>query len=236
MPEMVNSLAHLALHSANFKLQDTASELLLDMAMRREMLQLVVAQAQGSSTAEGGPVEASCVATGAGHDAAAGRQGGSSRRHMRRAAGSRLLEVLSEVLLQSANGSARGSSKQRQRSDAVLVSVCAAMAKQFTLRTEYHRRMIDLAFLPALLGVARQPVSELELLRMLMESLVRLCTFLMAYRLAAAEENATEVLLELGAVDVITACVRQDDQGVSSWGIAFLYEFLSRSFGNDDYF
>ncbi|KAJ1884018.1 hypothetical protein LPJ66_010815 [Kickxella alabastrina] len=38
-------------------------------------------------------------------------------------------------------------------------------------------------------------------------------------------------LLELGAVDVITARVRQDDQGVSSWGIEFLHEFVSRSFG-----
>ncbi|KAJ1901887.1 hypothetical protein LPJ66_000444 [Kickxella alabastrina] len=151
-----------------------------------------------------------------------------------------LLEVLSKELLQSANSSAQGSSKQRQHSDFVLVSVCAAMAKQFALRTEYHRRMIDLAFLPALLGVARQPVSELGLLRMLMESLVRLCTFFMAYRLAAAEENATEVadpqmvqLLELGAVDIIAACVRQDDQGVSSWGIKFLHEFVSRIFGNE---
>ncbi|KAJ1878931.1 hypothetical protein LPJ66_011794 [Kickxella alabastrina] len=81
------------------------------------------------------------------------------------------------------------------------------MAKQFALRTEYHQQMIDLAFLPALLGVARQSVSELELLRMLMESL----------------------LLELGVVDVILACVRQDDQGVSPWGIGFLHEFVSRS-------
>ncbi|KAJ1900075.1 hypothetical protein LPJ66_001707 [Kickxella alabastrina] len=197
MPEMVNSLAQLALNSDSFKLQDTASELLLDMAMRREALQLIVAQAQGSSTAEGGPVEDSCVAAGAGDDAATGRQG-----------------------------------------DAVLVSVCTAMAKQFALRTEYHRRMIDLAFLPALLGVARQSVSELELLRLLMESLVQLCTFLTAYWLPAAEENATEVansqmvqLLELGAVDVITACIHQDDQGMSSWGIGFLHEFVSRSVG-----
>ncbi|KAI7834604.1 hypothetical protein BX661DRAFT_175151 [Kickxella alabastrina] len=33
--------------------------------------------------------------------------------------------------------------------------VLVAMAKQFALRTEYHQWMIDLAFLPALLGVAR---------------------------------------------------------------------------------
>ncbi|KAJ1943148.1 hypothetical protein GGF37_002778 [Kickxella alabastrina] len=46
---MVNSLAQLALHLGNFKLQDIASELVLNMAMRREMLQLIVAQAQGSS-------------------------------------------------------------------------------------------------------------------------------------------------------------------------------------------
>ncbi|KAJ1893201.1 hypothetical protein LPJ66_005900 [Kickxella alabastrina] len=156
---MVNSLAHLALHSDNFKLWDTASELLLDMAMR-------------------------------------------------------------------------------QRSDAVLVSVCAAMAKQFALRTEYHQQIIDLVFLPALLDVARQSVSELELLRALIESLVRLCTFLTAYQPPAAEENAIEVanpqmvqLVELGVVDVILACVRQDDQGVFSWGIGFLHEFVSRIVG-----
>ncbi|KAI7818430.1 hypothetical protein BX661DRAFT_174498 [Kickxella alabastrina] len=108
------------------------------------------------------------------------------------------------------------------------------MAKKFALRTEYHRRMIDLAFLSALLGVARQSVAKLKLLRMLLESLMQLYTFLTAYRLPAAEENATEVanpqmvqLLELGAVDVITLCVRQDDQGMSSWGIGLLHEFVS---------
>ncbi|KAJ1878255.1 hypothetical protein LPJ66_011923, partial [Kickxella alabastrina] len=110
------------------------------------------------------------------------------------------------------------------------------MAKQFALRTEYHQQMIDLAFLSALLGVARQSVSELELLRVLIESLVWLCTFLTAYRPPEAEENATEVanpqmvqLLELGAIDIILTCVRQDDQGMSSWGIGFLHEFVSRS-------
>ncbi|KAJ1896510.1 hypothetical protein LPJ66_003943 [Kickxella alabastrina] len=277
MPEMVNSLAQLALNSDNFKLQDTASELLLDMAMRREVLQLIVVQAQDSSTAEEEDrlrtvvllqvlvmmlqrigkvvwasdiealVDAMCMprekevamrsattllALLDTSDAAV------SKRHMRRAAGCRLLEVLSEVLLQSANGSFRGGSKRGQRSDAVLVSVCATMAKQFALRTEYHRQMIDLAFLPALVSVARQSVSELELLRMLMESLMRLYTFLTAYRPPAAEENAMEVanpqmvqLLELGAVDVITACVPQDDQGMSSWGIGFLHEFVSRNVG-----
>ncbi|KAJ1877561.1 hypothetical protein LPJ66_012077 [Kickxella alabastrina] len=116
----------------------------------------------------------------------------------------------------------------------MLVLVCAAMAKQFVLRTEYHWWMIDLAFLPALLSVACQSVSELELLRMLVESLMWLYTFLTAYQLPAAEENATEVanpqmvqLLELGAVDVIAACVCKDDQGVSPWGIGFLHEFVS---------
>ncbi|KAI7827932.1 hypothetical protein BX661DRAFT_224657 [Kickxella alabastrina] len=158
-----------------------------------------------------------------------------SKRHMRQAGGCRFLEVFSKTLLQSANILAQGSSKQRQKSNTMLVLVCAAMAKQFALCTEYHWGMIDLAFLPALLGVARQPMSELELLRMPVESLVRLCTFLTAYRLAAAEENAMEManpqmvqLLKLGAVDVITACVRQDDQGMSPWGIGFLHEFVSR--------
>ncbi|KAJ1889697.1 hypothetical protein LPJ66_007893 [Kickxella alabastrina] len=262
-----------------YQLRDTASELLLDMAMRREMLQLIVAQAQGSSAAEeegrlrtvvllqvlvmmlqrigrvvwASGIEALVDAMCAPREKEVAMRAATtllglldtsdaavSKRHMRQAAGCGFLEIISKALLQSANGSAQGSSKQRQRSDAVLVSVCAAMAKQFALRTEYHRRMIDLAFLPALLGIARQSVSELELLRMLMESLVRLCTFLVAYRLAAAEEISTEVvnpqmvqLLELGAVDIITACVRQDDQGVSSWGIGFLHEFMSRSVSNE---
>ncbi|KAI7833590.1 hypothetical protein BX661DRAFT_196120 [Kickxella alabastrina] len=125
---------------------------------------------------------------------------------MQQEAGGRLLEVLSETLMQ-------------QQSDSVIVLVCAAMVKQFALRTEYHRRMIDLVFLSALLSVARQSVPELELLRMPVESLVWLCTFLTAYRLAAAEENAMEManpqmvqLLELGTVDVIPACVCKDDQ------------------------
>ncbi|KAJ1937359.1 hypothetical protein GGF37_005240, partial [Kickxella alabastrina] len=163
-----------------------------------------------------------------------------SKRHMRQAGGCRFLEVFSKTLLQSANILAQGSSKQRQKSNTMLVLVCAAMAKQFALCTEYHWGMIDLAFLPALLGVARQPMSELELLRMPVESLVRLCTFLTAYRLAAAEENAMEManpqmvqLLKLGAVDVITACVRQDDQGMSPWGIGFLHEFVSRIVSNE---
>ncbi|KAJ1880415.1 hypothetical protein LPJ66_011499 [Kickxella alabastrina] len=163
-----------------------------------------------------------------------GRQGGLSQRHMRRAAGCRLVEVFSKALMQSANSSARGGSKQRQQSDSMLVLVCVAMAKQFVLRTKYHRRMIDLVFLPALLSVACQSVSEPELLHMLMESLTWLYTFLTAYRPPAAEENATEVanlqmvqLLELGAVDIIATCVRQDDQGMSSWGIGFPHEFLS---------
>ncbi|KAJ1892946.1 hypothetical protein LPJ66_006051 [Kickxella alabastrina] len=159
-----------------------------------------------------------------------------SKWHMRWAASCRLLEVLSEALLQSANDSVQGSSKQRQRSDAMLVSVCVAMAKQFSLRTEYHWWMIDLVFLPALLGGACQSVSELRPLCMLMESLVRLCTFLTVYRPPEAEENAIEVanpqmvqLLELGAVDVIAACVRQNEQGMFSWGVGFLHEFISRS-------
>ncbi|KAJ1944143.1 hypothetical protein GGF37_002333, partial [Kickxella alabastrina] len=59
--------------------------------------------------------------------------------HIRRGTGCGFLEVLSKALLQSANGLPQGSSKQRQLSDAVLVSVCAAMAKQFALGTEYHR-------------------------------------------------------------------------------------------------
>ncbi|KAJ1890599.1 hypothetical protein LPJ66_007380 [Kickxella alabastrina] len=270
---MGNFLAQLVLHSDNFKLWDVASELVLDMAMQREMLQLIVAQAQGSSAAEeegrlravvflqvlvmtpqrvgrvvwAGGIEALVDAMRAPREKEAATRAAAtllgllgtsdtavSKRHMQQAAGCGFLEMLSEALLQSANGSPRGGSKQRQRSDAMLVSVCAAMAKQFALRTEYHWWMIDLAFLPALLGGACQSVSELEPLRALIESLVRLCTFLTAYRPPEAEENAMEVanpqmvqLLELGAIDVIAACVRQDDQGMSSCDVRFLHEFVS---------
>ncbi|KAI7820611.1 hypothetical protein BX661DRAFT_226924 [Kickxella alabastrina] len=214
------------------------------MAMWREIVQLIVAQALGSSAAEeegrlrtfvllqvlvmmlqrigkviwAGGIEVLVNAMYAPREKEVAMRAATtllglldtsdaavSKRHMRQAAGCGFLEVLSETLLQSANVLARGSSKQRQQLDAVLVSLCAAMAKQFALRTEYHRRMIDLVFLSALLGVARQPMSELELLRMPMVQ-----------------------LLELGAVDVITACVRQDDQGMSPWCIGFLHEFVSR--------
>ncbi|KAJ1938936.1 hypothetical protein GGF37_004607, partial [Kickxella alabastrina] len=186
-------------------LWDIASELLLDMAMWREIVQLIVAQALGSSAAEeegrlrtfvllqvlvmmlqrigkviwAGGIEVLVNAMYAPREKEVAMRAATtllglldtsdaavSKRHMRQAAGCGFLEVLSETLLQSANVLARGSSKQRQQLDAVLVSLCAAMAKQFALRTEYHRRMIDLLFLSALLGVARQPMSELELLRM----------------------------------------------------------------------
>ncbi|KAJ1936224.1 hypothetical protein GGF37_005695, partial [Kickxella alabastrina] len=218
----------------------TPEMLVLDMAMQREMLQLIVAQARSSSGADKGRLRAVVLLQvlvmmpqRVGRVVRAGgietlvdtmhtrrekevamrettmllglldtSDAAVFKRHMRQAAGCGFLEVLSEALLQSANGLARDSSKQRQRSDAMLVSVS---------------------------------VSELELFRMLMESLTRLCTFLMAYRLAAAEENATEIadpqmvqLLDLGAVDIIAACVCQDDQIVSSWGIEFLHEFVSR--------
>ncbi|KAJ1942454.1 hypothetical protein GGF37_003108, partial [Kickxella alabastrina] len=112
------------------------------------------------------------------------------------------------------------------------------MAKQFALRTEYHQWMIDLAFLPALLGVARQSMAEAQAFAHADGEPHAAIHFSIAYRPPAAEENATEVanpqmvqLLELGAVDVITACVRQNDQGMSPWGIGFLHDFVSRSVG-----
>ncbi|KAJ1936261.1 hypothetical protein GGF37_005680 [Kickxella alabastrina] len=121
MPEMVNSLTQLALNSDNFKLQDIASELVLDMAMRQEMLQLIVLvmtpQRVGRVVWAGGieelvdamraPREKEVVTRAAAtllglldtSDAAV------SKRHMRQAAGCRLLGVLREALLQPANGS-----------------------------------------------------------------------------------------------------------------------------------
>ncbi|KAJ1876946.1 hypothetical protein LPJ66_012208, partial [Kickxella alabastrina] len=197
MPEMVNSLTQLALNSDNFRLQGAASELVLDMTMWREMLQLIVAQTQGSSGAEKGRLRTAV-----------------------------LLQVLA-MTPRRVSGMVWASGIEAlvdamQWSDAVLVLVCVAMAKQFALHTEYHQQMIDLVFLPALLSVVCQSVSELRLLHMLMESLMWLYTFLTAYQPPAAEENATEVanpqmvqLLELGAVDVIAVCICQDNQGMS---------------------
>ncbi|KAJ1940599.1 hypothetical protein GGF37_003907 [Kickxella alabastrina] len=137
---MGHFLAQLALHSDNFKLREIGSELVLDMAMRREMLQLVVAQAQGivllrvlvmtlqrvGRVVRAGGIEALVDAMRAPREKEAAMRAAAtllglldisdvavSKRHMRRAAGWRLLEVLSEALLQSANGSARGGSKRR---------------------------------------------------------------------------------------------------------------------------
>ncbi|KAJ2161039.1 hypothetical protein GGF46_001786 [Coemansia sp. RSA 552] len=119
-----------------------------------------------------------------------------------------------------------------RRSDGVIVTVCAGIAKLYALRTAFHEEMIDLGYLPALLGVAKHAVADLELTRATMESIVRLCTYLSTYRGNSDEPCPQMVaMLDMGAVDVIGACIRQDDQGVSSWGIGLLHEFVSRGVG-----
>ncbi|KAI7830169.1 hypothetical protein BX661DRAFT_170487 [Kickxella alabastrina] len=136
--------ANCAKELTNFKPQDIASELVLDMAMRQEMLQLIVAQAQGSSGPEkgrlrvvvllqvlvmtpqrvgrvvwAGGIEALVDAIYAPKEKEVAMQAATmllglldtsdtavSKQHMRQAAGCGFLEVLSEALLQPANGSA----------------------------------------------------------------------------------------------------------------------------------
>ncbi|KAJ2724450.1 hypothetical protein GGI07_001962 [Coemansia sp. Benny D115] len=172
--------------------------------------------------------------------------------NLRKAADCGILEAVALVLLRttaapdSSRQGAAGSSEDGgqpaapRQARALLVAVCVAIAKMYALQTAFHGQMIDLAYLPALLSVAKHAAVDLELLRATMETIVRLCTYLGSHRsldgsgsrLSTSDANPQIAqLLELGAVDLVVACIRQDDQSVFSWGIGFLHEFLSRGVG-----
>ncbi|KAJ2750890.1 hypothetical protein IWQ56_006960, partial [Coemansia nantahalensis] len=148
-------------------------------------------------------------------------------RYRRQAARCGLLAAVVDILR------AGGEARKAPHSDVVVLTVCAGIAKIYSLRTSFHQELIDLEYLPALLGVARRAGMDLELMRVVVESIVRLCTYLSTRRPADGESACPQMvqLLDMGAVGVVTTCVRQDDQGVSSWGIGLLHEFVSRGVG-----
>ncbi|KAJ2866608.1 hypothetical protein GGH94_001415 [Coemansia aciculifera] len=165
-----------------------------------------------------------------------------AKRFRRKAASCGLLEVVYEILeslgkeeeeAAVAEGSSDDNAPQATR-DLSLLGVCFNITKIYALRSAFHKQMVDLGYLPVLLSVARSSVASLEYMRIVMESIVRLCTYLSAYRSVdtnyAINPRMTQ-LLDMGAVDVIAACIRQDDQSVSSWGIGLLHEFVSRGVG-----
>ncbi|KAJ2063864.1 translation machinery-associated protein 20, partial [Coemansia sp. S2] len=167
-----------------------------------------------------------------------------AKRFRRKAASCGLLEVVYEILEslgkeEEAAVAAEASSSDNTPSvpdprDLSLLGVCFNITKIYALRSAFHKQMVDLGYLPVLLCVAKNSVASLEYMRIVMESIVRLCTYLSAFRSAdtnyAINPRMTQ-LLDLGAVDVIAACIRQDDQSVSSWGIGLLHEFVSRGVG-----
>ncbi|KAJ2810173.1 hypothetical protein H4S07_002821 [Coemansia furcata] len=145
-----------------------------------------------------------------------------------------ILESLGEEEKAAAENSGDGMPVAQETRDLSLLGICCNITKVYALRSAFHKQMVDLGYLPVLLCVARSSVGSVECMRIVMESIVRLCTYLSAYK---AEDTSYAVnsrmvgLLDLGAVEVIAACVRQDDQSVSSWGIGLLHEFVSRGVG-----
>ncbi|KAJ1669574.1 hypothetical protein GGF38_002156, partial [Coemansia sp. RSA 25] len=159
-----------------------------------------------------------------------------AKRYRRKAASCGLLEVVYDILesLSKEKVVPDSSLPTEDLQDSALLGVCCNITKVYALRSAFHKQMVDLGYLPVLLCLAKNSIASLEFMRVGMESIVRLCTYLSAYRSAdsnyAINPRMTQ-LLDLGAVDVIAACIRQDDQGVSSWGIGLLHEFVSRGVG-----
>ncbi|KAJ2747352.1 hypothetical protein GGI20_000603 [Coemansia sp. BCRC 34301] len=159
-----------------------------------------------------------------------------AKRYRRKAASCGLLEVVYETLesLTKEESVACNMLSTEDMRDSALLGVCCNLTKIYALRSAFHKQMVDMGYLPVLLCLAKSSIASLEFMRVGMESIVRLCTYLSAYRSADtnyATNPRMAQLLDLGAVDVIAACIRQDDQGVSSWGIGLLHEFVSRGVG-----
>ncbi|KAJ2682357.1 hypothetical protein H4R19_007146, partial [Coemansia spiralis] len=151
-------------------------------------------------------------------------------RYRRRAARCGLLAAVINIL------EAGGNDSSGPRSDAVMLTVCAGIAKVYSQRTSFHQEMVDRGYLMALLRVAQRATTDVELTRVVVEAIVRLCTYLSTQRPAEGEERCPQMvqLLDAGAVGVVAACVRQEDQSVSSWGIGLLHEFVSRGVGRQE--
>ncbi|KAJ2139165.1 hypothetical protein GGH17_000704 [Coemansia sp. RSA 788] len=242
------SLGKLALH-ADYRLRRAATDVLYDSAAGGRVARLAVTAAvQGSDVerrcavtllqalaqsagrqrrlARAGAIEALVTCVGArdkelvlraasalaefvGHE-----DGAAAARFRQRAAAAGILSVVASVL--------------ERDTDAVVVTVNANIARVYAQRTQFHGEMVRRGYLAALLRVARRAGADVELQRVVMESMVRLCTYLGG---ADTGTMQLEKLLQGGAADVVAACVRRDDQGVASWGIGLLHEFVSRGVG-----
>ncbi|KAJ1814813.1 hypothetical protein LPJ75_002613, partial [Coemansia sp. RSA 2598] len=268
---LINSLGTLALESESAALRQSAADVLLDLATRKDMVSLVVSEARWGAMedrirvtvllqvlaqsarrtkclARAGALEVLVAglrqteskelavrSAAALADMLSSEDSRHGRRLRRMAAKAGVLEAVTLVLERAA-----AAADESHRSDAVVVAVSVMLSRIYALQTEFHSRMVSLGLLPALLGVARQAGADIELLRATMESIVRLCTYLSAHHSAGSNSDAggagsaeqqMDALMQLGAADVVCACVRHEDQGVASWGIGLLHEFASRGAG-----
>ncbi|KAJ1766684.1 hypothetical protein IW140_006155 [Coemansia sp. RSA 1813] len=126
----------------------------------------------------------------------------------------------------------------KKRVDAMIVAICTEIAKTYSLQIDSHEKLIQMGYLCALLSAAKQSPANLDLMRTVMEALVRLCTYINISTIVEVEPDPTTymaALLEHGAVDVITSCIRHIEADVSSWGIILMHEFTVRSLGRKEF-
>ncbi|KAJ1801371.1 hypothetical protein LPJ59_000336 [Coemansia sp. RSA 2399] len=125
-----------------------------------------------------------------------------------------------------------------RRVDAMIIGICTEIAKTYSLQIDTHEKMIQMGYLRALLSAAKQSPANLDLVRTVMEALVRLCTYINISSIIEIEPDPTTymaALLERGVADVITSCIRHIEADVSSWGIILLHEFTIRSLGREQF-
>ncbi|KAJ1753496.1 translation machinery-associated protein 20 [Coemansia sp. RSA 1821] len=120
-----------------------------------------------------------------------------------------VLEAIAEVLTET--------------QDAAVAAGSAALARIYAQHSQFHGAMVRAGMLKALLRTARRSSADVEVQRVVLESLVRLSTSLGASEL--------EQLLANGAGAVVAASIRYDDQSVASWGVGLLHELVSRGVG-----
>ncbi|KAJ1990690.1 hypothetical protein GGI25_001015 [Coemansia spiralis] len=126
----------------------------------------------------------------------------------------------------------------KARVHSVIVAICIDIAKAYALRTSFHNQMVKMGYLRALLNVAKLIPSEVEPMRAVMESMVRLSMFIRTNKDSDNESDMVPYmseLLDLGVVEVISSCLHHLDEGVSSWGAILLHEFNLRSVGTQKF-
>ncbi|KAJ1920138.1 hypothetical protein H4219_001511 [Mycoemilia scoparia] len=114
-----------------------------------------------------------------------------------------------------------------------LLNIAIIVSQQYSLEGKYHKSMIDLGYMPAILRATIDHMPNVSMVRYSMETLVRLCThFSNAYSDRPIKELIE--LYEIGVINLMQACIRSDDPGVASWGIGLLHEFVSRDIGRKE--